>query len=1011
MKIRVFTALLSGLFSLSLIAQNWSHVGPISTNQQPNSFGENKFETGQVNFVTVNPNNSNHIFTGGRSAGLWESIDGGQNWSYIPSSLLGVGGVASVTFVDESNIFVTSLVSSGVYKTDLSNKVGTYNFINSTWSISNSLPLTYPYQINDGEVINIDGVIHYYIATSQGVYVASSISGSWSQIHSSTAHSIKHVINGSAKYLVFSGGQNVNTTNSRTTNSTLNVSSNLMQSGLTWSSITSADPNWNFPSNMISGTLNQFYSLSKIDVDIENNQILIYSVSDFYSGFQVPAPTANNPNATEGRQSERLVVKKTTFTLNNSSFSQEDLTTTTGSYQNDIFSGGRIGIGYDKVQDVLWYGGIRLHSHCFGCTNNKHKEYGDNFRTANGKIHNDIHGIAFITRPSGQRILIVASDGGLGSSSLGNSIVTTTNNNINTYFDPINNGLNVMIVNGFSGATNNPTHYAVGGFDIINTDFFNESQGRNVRTKTTWENDGTHIDYFNNNLTIIDQSSFNSIYHVESVNYETGEFTVLRSSSTHFMAPIEPENDPPTNPTITANMNGLNLNGPGEVRVFELRLWKQDPYRPDRIYFLSHNKGLFQFDYTNNVFVWKLNLPNMNPWLQWGGWSNGWRAIKGVSLSPDTPNSMYLITGGSDEDSVKFPMVIKFVGENLDLTYGNYGTRMRNNVYNWQLISENLWPQFNSLFGCTLSEEELIATEMLDVETSVINKDIVYVLLRNENCTNVKILKYENETWSNYGNGLPSQDFVYTMIMDRMTNDCIYVNTSSGIYYRTREMSTFLPYIGPQENQMPIIRVSQMEINYRENTLRIGTAGQGIWKTSLVCPTNPTLVFNSQVPQSYHEAGSIVINSNTSIATSHPTIFRATNSIEFNPGFNSSSSNQVGRHTHAFIHGCDNPGSSRNFGSDIEPNNSRHEIEVSPFQSESPFIYPNPNNGEFNIELNHAEDLYIEIYDLSGKKYFANAYTDRKTSFQNVSVNLASGVYIIVLNTGEQLHQLKFIVK
>ena len=63
------------------VAQNWSFVGPRSTNRQPYNGNPNLLETGQFNWIVQNPNNTTHFFAGGKYAGLWESTNGASSWN------------------------------------------------------------------------------------------------------------------------------------------------------------------------------------------------------------------------------------------------------------------------------------------------------------------------------------------------------------------------------------------------------------------------------------------------------------------------------------------------------------------------------------------------------------------------------------------------------------------------------------------------------------------------------------------------------------------------------------------------------------------------------------------------------------------------------------------------------------------------------------------------------------------------------------------------------------------
>lgn len=74
-------------------------------------------------------------------------------------------------------------------------------------------------------------------------------------------------------------------------------------------------------------------------------------------------------------------------------------------------------------------------------------------------------------------------------------------------------------------------------------------------------------------------------------------------------------------------------------------------------------------------------------------------------------------------------------------------------------------------------------------------------------------------------------------------------------------------------------------------------------------------------------------------------------------------------------------------------------------------LYPNPNNGNFRISLNDTSinEATIEIYDIYGKLILSN-----KSKSQDIDIELptiANGVYMIKVNTNNNISNLKFIKK
>ncbi|WP_158441687.1 T9SS type A sorting domain-containing protein [Nonlabens dokdonensis] len=84
------------------------------------------------------------------------------------------------------------------------------------------------------------------------------------------------------------------------------------------------------------------------------------------------------------------------------------------------------------------------------------------------------------------------------------------------------------------------------------------------------------------------------------------------------------------------------------------------------------------------------------------------------------------------------------------------------------------------------------------------------------------------------------------------------------------------------------------------------------------------------------------------------------------------------------------------------------------FQLENLSIYPNPNNGTFNILFDNAiSDLVqVDVYDLSGRSVFTNEYETSSTF--NESINLTgvtAGMYLVKITDGDRVVTDKIIIK
>ncbi|EPR72400.1 putative internalin [Winogradskyella psychrotolerans RS-3] len=76
-------------------------------------------------------------------------------------------------------------------------------------------------------------------------------------------------------------------------------------------------------------------------------------------------------------------------------------------------------------------------------------------------------------------------------------------------------------------------------------------------------------------------------------------------------------------------------------------------------------------------------------------------------------------------------------------------------------------------------------------------------------------------------------------------------------------------------------------------------------------------------------------------------------------------------------------------------------------------IYPNPNNGAFNIQFNpkSGEDISVVVYDIRGRSIYTKNYTNVRRFEETIQLNNAqSGVYLLTITDGAQKVTKKIIV-
>lgn len=77
-------------------------------------------------------------------------------------------------------------------------------------------------------------------------------------------------------------------------------------------------------------------------------------------------------------------------------------------------------------------------------------------------------------------------------------------------------------------------------------------------------------------------------------------------------------------------------------------------------------------------------------------------------------------------------------------------------------------------------------------------------------------------------------------------------------------------------------------------------------------------------------------------------------------------------------------------------------------------VYPNPNNGNFNVQFTSASSnkVSITVYDIRGRVIFDSAYANQPVFNQNIQLNNAqSGVYLLNVTDNERREVRKIIIK
>jgi hypothetical protein len=638
-------------------------------------------------------------------------------------------------------------------------------------------------------------------------------------------------------------------------------------------------------------------------------------------------------------------------------------------YHDGDNSPDRLAIAYTSTatSKKLYYGGLVLNG--LDVTNVTPVAFSPSY------IHDDQHDLGVI--PSLNKV-ISAGDGGFSTADY-----TTAS----TTFVRLNNGLNISQIHGFSGSASEPDFFVTGEQDTKGfvTTYNNATQTTTTTSTFGTEPSGGLIDKFNSNRVFVSTYSYNMGYAISADHGATF-----------------PSGGDPTHPgnTYYSPINGqstfeASTNVQSGAYSFGTHFLYQDPMRPDKIY--ATGSSLYLFDPLHNVFVEKIGPASIfgNCGANSVRCCSFFSQILSISMSPSDKNGFYFTTMkhslGGLNDGPTASQVIKYIGPDIDNSWKGHNE----DASNWQLITPDLnSPPFS--FGLTTAE--IFSINYTGSAISPLDKEKLWVTLNAvPRHPNVKVLFYNHGVWSDYSSGLPIDDLT-SIVAERGSNDGLYLSTLREVYYRNSNagMNAWIPYT----TNLPRIRSAQMEINYKDNTVRAGTYGQGIWRSPLSCPLTTGDITKASVvtPFEFTETKAR-ITSTATLASGNTLYYRAGIQINLDPGF------EVfpGASFDGFIHGCDASGSS--FFRTAKDDELMDEVKKKAQPLEEAFsIYPNPNNGSFTLtfpsmseeEMEHGEEAENDVYifDAMGKVILEKKQTTAKA----ITVDLTGypkGIYLV----------------
>lgn len=942
---------------------NWQFVGPISNNfndcdkSVTNLRNQdcNRFETGRVNVINVDPNNADRMLACGDNAGIYFSSNAGVNWDIIDTRRIEFAGnvvkkfngVSTAVFNDDGKIILCSsdrtqadniytFFTDGIYEFEPS----TNNWVLLNNPIENHAQNPYVYKVavdpNDSRII--------YLCSSSGLFRSIDGGGSWTTVVSDE-YNIRDIefidLGTGVSDVIISGTKILDLSISDLQRKKFEGKTALLLStnnGVTFSEVNGFK---DFLAN------NNLAQVSTEEASMEFCKAYINDVPNLFFVLVGNTGAANIDYSTA----------KATYDVNSKGFNFTF-------FKNDneyikFMSAYRLGIEYDKINNVIWYGGSKLRRrNCFGSYNVNPYFSTTSILPNTTKVHYDLHDVIIRNNGSNGEIW-VATDGGINKQEIAIN---------NLQFEPMNNGLNISQVVGFSGSQVDPNRYMIGSHDIVQTNFFDgridDNNNLNFHAKyshRTHENEGGIINSLNPNTVILDYSEYVD---------EKGYFV---------------------------SQDGGETIGPRENDVIEESKFGKSSYFQDvergRMYYGLKKERIMEFK--NGEFVTKFDLwgcSYLNTSYQCG--------FNGMAFSQDDPNKVYLCTNGKPNHDM-FSGVYKYIGGDFD------GLNPSNQWYNgndpqWQEISPDWVNKTNLNAGLAASFSAYtfpITYHFIsydNIETSILNDDHVYMNVNygfKGEMEDMKVIKFNGSTWENYSSGIPAREVVTAMEMDPKSNDGLYLATNRSVYYRDASMSQWIEF----GNNYPVCWADEMEINYNERTLRSGTFGRGVWKTHLKCPDGGTLNESGQYNGKVIKEGD-VINSEANLKGNR-VVYKASDAIVLKDGFYTGAALSV---QSFFIQSCDSDVEFR-AGSFVITKSSKEEEEQSVAT-----IYPNPSSGLINLEVDFKISK-VEIYNLTGHL----VKTENTKDEFKISIDLSelqTGSYFIKVSNFERTYSEKVIL-
>ena len=149
------------------------------------------------------------------------------------------------------------------------------------------------------------------------------------------------------------------------------------------------------------------------------------------------------------------------------------------------------------------------------------------------------------------------------------------------------------------------------------------------------------------------------------------------------------------------------------------------------------------------------------------------------------------------------------------------------------------------------------------------------------------------QTWTNMTGSLPNvpMNAIEYQVGGGTPDGAIYVASDIGVFYRDDNLGDWIHF----SNNLPMVEVTDLDIDYNGGFIRASTYGRGMWESELYTTCQPLISLNpsnQKLGASYvHSASNQIFSSAVVDGVGSRVIYRSANTIQLTEGFNARAQN------------------------------------------------------------------------------------------------------------------------